>query len=123
MIYIVVVAGVVLVLSGVTIWKTVSVRNEADFLVAGRKLPWAVLVFTLLSSWIGAGSLFAGGENAYRGFIIPSKYGVELDPGGDQALDRGAGHAPVEIALGQQRWVDLHPAGRKRLAVARFPPK
>jgi len=34
--------------------------------VAGRKLPWPVLVFTLLSSWIGAGSLFAGGENAYR---------------------------------------------------------
>jgi SSS family solute:Na+ symporter/sodium/proline symporter len=25
-----------------------------------------VLIFTLLSSWIGAGSLFAGGENAYR---------------------------------------------------------
>ena len=25
-----------------------------------------MLVFTLLSSWIGAGSLFAGGENAYR---------------------------------------------------------
>ena len=37
-----------------------------DFLVAGRKLPWPVLVFTLLSSWIGAGSLFAGAENAYR---------------------------------------------------------
>ena len=34
--------------------------------MAGRKLPWPVLVFTLLSSWIGAGSLFAGGENAYR---------------------------------------------------------
>ena len=32
----------------------------------GRKLRWPVLVFTLLSSWIGAGSLFAGGENAYR---------------------------------------------------------
>jgi solute:Na+ symporter, SSS family len=66
MIYIVVVAAVVAVLSAVTIYKTVRVRNQADFLVAGRKLPWAVLVFTLLSSWIGAGSLFAGGENAYR---------------------------------------------------------
>jgi SSS family solute:Na+ symporter/sodium/proline symporter len=66
MIYITVVAAVVLVLCGVTIWKAISVRNEADFLVAGRKLPWAVLVFTLLSSWIGAGSLFAGGENAYK---------------------------------------------------------
>lgn len=66
MIYITVIVAVVTVLSAVTIWKTVMVRDHADFLVAGRKLPWAVLVFTLLSSWIGAGSLFAGGENAYR---------------------------------------------------------
>ncbi len=66
MIYIVVVSLVVAVLLGVTIWRAAKVRTQADFLVAGRKLPWPVLVFTLLSSWIGAGSLFAGGENAYR---------------------------------------------------------
>ncbi len=66
MIYIIVVAAVVVVLSGVTIWKAFGVHKQADFLVAGRTLPWPVLVFTLLSSWIGAGSLFAGGENAYR---------------------------------------------------------
>ncbi|HOL70060.1 MAG TPA: sodium:solute symporter family protein [Bryobacteraceae bacterium] len=66
MIYVIVVTSVVAILSAVTIWKARRVRNEADFLVAGRKLPWGVLVFTLLSSWIGAGSLFAGGENAYR---------------------------------------------------------
>jgi len=65
-IYVVVVAGVVAVLLGVTIWRAVMIRTQADFLVAGRKLAWPVLVFTLLSSWIGAGSLFAGGENAYR---------------------------------------------------------
>jgi len=35
-------------------------------MVAGRKLGWPVLVFTLLSSWIGAGSLFAGAENAFH---------------------------------------------------------
>lgn len=66
MIYILVLAAVLLTLTGVTIYKTVSVKNQTDFLVAGRKLPWHVLVFTLLSSWIGAGSLFAGGENAFR---------------------------------------------------------
>jgi SSS family solute:Na+ symporter/sodium/proline symporter len=66
MIYIVVLAIVVGVLLITTIVKTLGVRRSADFLVAGRKLPWPVLVFTLLSSWIGAGSLFAGGENAYR---------------------------------------------------------
>jgi SSS family solute:Na+ symporter/sodium/proline symporter len=65
-IYVVVVAGVVAVLLGVTVWRALQVRSQADFLVAGRKLPWGVLVFTLLSSWIGAGSLFAGGENACR---------------------------------------------------------
>ena len=64
-VYIVVLCVVVATLCGVTIVKALSVRNKADFLVAGRKLPWTVLVFTLLSSWIGAGSLFAGAENAY----------------------------------------------------------
>lgn len=66
MLYAVVLAIVVLTLVSVTVWKTRSVRDRADFLVAGRKLTWPVLVFTLLSSWIGAGSLFAGGENAFR---------------------------------------------------------
>jgi SSS family solute:Na+ symporter/sodium/proline symporter len=66
MIYVIVLAAVLLLLTGVTILKTLSVKNESDFLVAGRRLPWYVLVFTLLSSWIGAGSLFAGGENAFR---------------------------------------------------------
>ena len=66
MIYAIVLAIVVGTLCLVTIIKTRSVKNQDDFLVAGRKLPWPVLVFTLLSSWIGAGSLFAGGENAYK---------------------------------------------------------
>src|SRR5258706_12166965 len=65
MIYAIVLAVVVGTLCLVTIIKTRSVKNQADFMVAGRKLPWPVLVFTLLSSWIGAGSLFAGAEKAY----------------------------------------------------------
>jgi len=66
MAHIFVIVAVVVILTGVTVWKTFGVRKQADFMVAGRKLPWTVLVFTLLSSWIGAGSLFAGAENAYR---------------------------------------------------------
>jgi SSS family solute:Na+ symporter/sodium/proline symporter len=70
MVYVAAVATVVLVLCGVTIYQTRRVRTKADFLVAGRTLSWPVLVFTLLSSWIGAGSLLAGAENAYRnGFV------------------------------------------------------
>ena len=65
MIYAVVLGIVVTALCTVTAIRAMGVRSQADFLVAGRKLPWPVLVFTLLSSWIGAGSLFAGAENAY----------------------------------------------------------
>jgi solute:Na+ symporter, SSS family len=70
MIYAVTVSLVVLLLCGITAYQTTHVKNRTDFLVAGRSLSWPVLVFTLLSSWIGAGSLFAGAENAYRnGFV------------------------------------------------------
>jgi len=66
MIYVVVLSLIVAVLLGTAVIRSLGVRSQADFLVAGRKLTWPVLIFTLLSSWIGAGSLFAGGENAYR---------------------------------------------------------
>jgi solute:Na+ symporter, SSS family len=70
MIYAVTVSLVVLLLCGITAYQSTQVKNRTDFLVAGRSLSWPVLVFTLLSSWIGAGSLFAGAENAYRnGFV------------------------------------------------------
>jgi SSS family solute:Na+ symporter/sodium/proline symporter len=66
MIYAVVLSAIVVVLLTTAVVRSLGVKSQADFLVAGRKLAWPVLVFTLLSSWIGAGSLFAGGENAYR---------------------------------------------------------
>ena len=70
MIYAVVLGIVVAVLCGVTIAKTRGVRTGNDFLVAGRKLPWPVLVFTLLSSWIGAGSLLAARKKRIaNGFV------------------------------------------------------
>jgi SSS family solute:Na+ symporter/sodium/proline symporter len=43
-----------------------KVQTGDDFLVAGRSLPASVLVFTLLSTWIGSGSLFAGAGLGYR---------------------------------------------------------
>ncbi|HJO38615.1 MAG: sodium:solute symporter family protein [Vicinamibacterales bacterium] len=47
-------------------WRSRQVRTGDDFLVAGRTLPARVLVFTLLSTWIGSGSLFAGAGLGYR---------------------------------------------------------
>lgn len=64
--YVAVLAVIVAVLLAVAIQRAFRVRTKDDYLVAGRSLPALVLVLTLLTSWIGAGSLFAGAENAYR---------------------------------------------------------
>ncbi len=59
-------AVIVFTLLVVSLTRLGNVRTKADYLVAGRSLPAFVLVFTLLSSWIGSGSLLGGAENAYR---------------------------------------------------------
>ena len=57
---------IVVALLGVSLGRLGRVKTKADYLVAGRSLPAFVLVFTLLSSWIGSGSLLGGAENAYK---------------------------------------------------------
>jgi len=64
--YVAVLVVIVLSLFSVALYRSTQVKTKADYLVAGRSLPAAVLVMTLLTSWIGAGSLFAGAENAYK---------------------------------------------------------
>ncbi len=64
--YVAVLAVIVIVLLSVAVNRTSRVKTKADYLLAGRSLPAVVLVLTLLTSWIGAGSLFAGAENAYK---------------------------------------------------------
>jgi len=64
--YVAVLAVIVVALLSVALYRSSQVKSKADYLVAGRSLPAFVLVLTLLTSWIGAGSLFAGAENAYR---------------------------------------------------------
>jgi solute:Na+ symporter, SSS family len=53
-------------LLAVSLSRLKKTKTKADYLVAGRSLPVFVLVFTLLSSWIGSGSLLGGAENAYN---------------------------------------------------------
>jgi SSS family solute:Na+ symporter len=55
-----------LALVGVGIYKARSVKDSEDFMVAGRTLPWYILVGTLLATWIGSGSLFSGAGLGYR---------------------------------------------------------
>jgi SSS family solute:Na+ symporter/sodium/proline symporter len=64
--YVICLVVISVTLMGVSIFRASLVKTKADYLVAGRSLPAVVLVLTLLTSWIGAGSLFAGAENAYR---------------------------------------------------------
>jgi SSS family solute:Na+ symporter/sodium/proline symporter len=65
-VYAIVLAVIVVTLLTVSLTRMSKVKTKADFLVAGRTLPVYVLIFTLLSSWIGSGSLLAGAENAYK---------------------------------------------------------
>src|SRR5918994_3553330 len=54
------------ILVGLGLYQARRAKTGDDFLVAGRTLPWHVLVFTLLATWIGSGSLFGGAGLGYR---------------------------------------------------------
>lgn len=60
------IAVYLLALVGVGVLKTKRVQGSEDFMVAGRTLPWYILVGTLLATWIGNGSLFGGAGLGYR---------------------------------------------------------
>jgi SSS family solute:Na+ symporter/sodium/proline symporter len=64
MLYAILVYLAALVLIGLS--QVRKAQTGDDFLVAGRTLPWHVLVFTLLATWIGSGSLFGGAGLGYR---------------------------------------------------------
>ena len=64
--YAAVLAVISITLLAVSLSRVHKTKTKADYLVAGRSLPAFVLIFTLLSSWIGSGSLLGGAENAYK---------------------------------------------------------
>jgi SSS family solute:Na+ symporter len=64
--YIVAVVVYVAFLIGVGIYKSRSVKSQDDFMVAGRKTSTFFLIGTLVSTWIGTGSLFGGAGLAFR---------------------------------------------------------
>lgn len=65
--YLLVILAYLGALVAIGFWRTRrAAQTGDDFLVAGRSLPAHVLVFTLLSTWIGSGSLFAGAGLGYR---------------------------------------------------------
>ena len=54
------------ILLGISLWRSRAVKDHDDFMVAGRNVPVALLVGTLVCTWIGSGSLFGGAGLAYR---------------------------------------------------------
>jgi SSS family solute:Na+ symporter/sodium/proline symporter len=63
---VIVVLGYPLLLIGVSLWRSKTVKSHEDFAVAGRSVPVYLLVGTLVCTWIGSGSLFGGAGLAYR---------------------------------------------------------
>lgn len=66
MIYLWAIVAYLLFLIVVSAVKSRSVAGQDDFMVAGRGVPALVLVGTLVCTWIGSGSLFAGAGRAFR---------------------------------------------------------
>jgi SSS family solute:Na+ symporter/sodium/proline symporter len=66
MIYAAVVLTYVLLLLGISVYKSRSVHSADDFMVAGRRVPVYLLVATLVCTWIGSGSLFGTAGLTFR---------------------------------------------------------
>jgi len=66
MIYITVVTCYVLLLLGISVYKSRTVSSSDDFMVAGRNVPVYMLVATLVCTWIGSGSLFGTAGLTFR---------------------------------------------------------
>jgi SSS family solute:Na+ symporter/sodium/proline symporter len=66
MVYLWVIVLYLAFLIGVSFHRSRGVKTQDDFMVAGRRVPWQMLVGTLVATWIGSGSLFAGAGRAFR---------------------------------------------------------
>ena len=66
MIFLWVAIAYLVILMTISISKSFLVKGQEDFMVAGRSVPTARLVGTLLCTWMGSGSLLAGAGLAAR---------------------------------------------------------
>ncbi len=68
-VYLYVILGYLLVLTGFNIYRSRQIKSQDDFMVAGRSLSLTKMVFTLVCTWIGSGTFIAGAEFAsYAGW-------------------------------------------------------
>jgi SSS family solute:Na+ symporter len=68
--------GYVLFLLVISVYASGKVKDEADYVVAGRRLPLFLAWGTLIATWFGAATMFAAAEAAREEGLL----GVVLDP-------------------------------------------
>lgn len=68
--------GYVVFLLVISIFATKKVKSEADYLIAGRRLPLFLAWGTLIATWFGAATMFGAAEASREEGIL----GVVLDP-------------------------------------------
>lgn len=61
---------------GIGYWSSRQIKDLADFLVAGRRLPFYLATATLFATWFGAGTVMGAAGTAYSDGIL----GVIADP-------------------------------------------
>ena len=64
--YLYLIVAYILILLVFNIYRSKKVKNQDDFMVAGRQLSVTVMVFTLICTWIGSGTFIAGAEYAFE---------------------------------------------------------
>ena len=57
----------VAVLAVISVYASRNIHNSADFVVAGRRLPLWLCVFTVFATWFGSGTLIGAAGAAYTG--------------------------------------------------------
>ena len=59
--------GYVAILMFIGVLASRRVGNSTDYIVAGRKLPLGLCVYTVFATWFGSGTLIGAAGAAYSG--------------------------------------------------------
>ena len=65
-IYLYIILAYLFVLTALNFLRARRIKSQDDFMVAGRRLGWPVMVFTLICTWIGSGTFISGAEFASK---------------------------------------------------------
>ncbi len=60
----------VAILAAISVYASRNVHDSADFVVAGRRLPLWLCVFTVFATWFGSGTLIGAAGAAYSGGLM-----------------------------------------------------